>query len=462
MTFDIIVIGAGPAGQKAAIQGAKSKQRVLLVEEVEQVGGECVRRGTIPSKTLRETAAALRGFRARTGMSPLAPTAQPSLESLMTRMHTVIDAHVGYIRRQLARNDVELWRGRARFENAKTIEVRDASGTRKAATAKTVIIATGSRPRTPTNVPVDHERILDSDSILSMTYLPETLTVLGGGVIASEYASIFASLGTRVTMVDRAARPLVFLDQELTDVFTRSLAEAGSTFLGGDALDHVAWDGGETVVTTLASGRRIESEKVLCALCRVANLAHLDIQAAGLAPDARGLLEVDASGRTRVPGIYGAGDVIGPPALASVSMDQGRRAVRHALGFEDSTARDFIPTAVYTIPEMASVGLTEAQAEAELGAKPMVGRARFDEIARGHISASSDGLLKLVSDPTGETLLGVHIAGEGAAELVHVGQMALLGRLPVSAFVDNVFNFPTLAEAYRVAALDLVARRSPR
>jgi NAD(P) transhydrogenase len=307
--------------------------------------------------------------------------------------------------------------------------------------ASTIVIATGSRPRTPGDIKVDHEHILDSDSILSMTYLPRSLAVLGAGVIAAEYASVFAALGVHVIMVDKAERPISFVDPELTHRFVRSFGQIGGRFIGGVSVLGVEWDGVGAVVTLLSNGEVLRTDKALFALGRVANADGLNLPAAGLSLNARGLLEVNQHCQTPVPHIYAVG------------------AVCHALGLGSSMPPELTPIGVYTIPEMAAVGLTEAQVIAQHG-RALVGRARFDEVARGRISAVEDGILKLVADPKGERLLGVHVIGEGASELVHVGQMAMMGGLGIDMFIETIFNFPTLAEAYRVAAFDIVKQRA--
>ncbi len=458
-TWDVIVIGGGPAGHKAAVQAASLGRRVVLVEQERAVGGECVRRGTIPSKTLKETATALLGFQRRSGgvvEVTLAP--QTQLESLMVRKDQVIAAHEAFMADELAQAGVERVHGRAKFVGVRQVEVQAIAGTRTTLEAPLVVLATGSRPRTPPEIPVDHEHVLDSDSILSMTWLPKALTVLGAGVIASEYASIFAALGVQVTMIDRGPRPVAFLDDELTMRFVKAFEGRGGRFLGEVQTRSVRFDGVSKVVTTLSDGTVVESEKLLCALGRVANVGGLALEATGLAVNARGLVEVDANCLTKVPGLYAVGDLIGPPSLASSSMEQGRRAVRHACGEPVGPPPELIPAGVYTIPEMSGVGLTEAQARAN--GPTLVGRANFDRLARGQISAATDGLLKLVCDGAGRKILGVHVVSEGAAELVHLGQLALVAGLEVDTFVDGIFNFPTLAEAYRVAALDVVRQRT--
>ena len=278
-------------------------------------------------------------------------------------------------------------------------------------------------------------------------------------MIASEYASIFALLGVQVTMVDTADRPLKFLDKELTDQFCQAFEETGGKYCGQQKIKNVQWDGFSKVTTTFENGETLESEKMLVALGRVANLEHLHIQAAGITPTPRGLIPVNDQCQTTVPHIYAVGDVIGPPSLASCSMEQGRRAVCHALDINPGVTPENIPMGIYTIPEMSSVGLSEQEAREKCGGA-IVGRAHFSEIARGQISGMTSGLLKMIADPKGEKLLGVHIVGEGATELIHIGQMGLLHNLHIDRFVENIFNFPTLAEAYRVAALDIAKQRN--
>ena len=460
--FDLIVIGGGPAGQKAAVQGAKLGRKVLLVERSRSVGGACVRFGTIPSKTLRETALALGKFRRLTShVMDVKMPEHTQIESLMARKEEVIASHESYMGAQLARNGIELFQGVARFVSPNELEISDISGTKRRVSGQFFVIATGSSPRTPDDVPVDHEHILDSDSILSVSYLPESLTVLGSGVIACEYASIFAALGSKVTVIDRSPRPLAFLDPEISEHFTRQLEEFGGRFIGGRKLQSVAWDGFSLVETKLDDGQVVHSEKLFCALGRIAQVQGLGVEVAGICLTPRGLIAVDEHGRTASSHIYAAGDVIGPPALASTSMDQGRRAVCHAFGAEVGAAREATPAGIYTIPELASVGLTEAEVTERHGSA-LVGRAKFKEVARGQISAAEDGLLKLVAHPETGVIMGAHAAGETAADLVHIGQMAILGGMTFHTFIDAIFNFPTYAEAYRIAALDLFGKQAQR
>lgn len=450
--FDFLVIGSGPAGQKAAIQAAKAGRSVCVVERECEIGGACVRTGTIPSKTLRERAA-----RPRLHGEP-DPLERP-LTELLGGVGDVVAAHDRYMTAQLARNGVHIVRGDARFLDARTVEVTRIAAAPLRICAPRIVIATGSRPRAPAHLPIDHEHVLDSDSILSLAWLPRTLLVLGGGVIASEYASIFAALGCRVHQADRNERPLAFVDAELTDIYVGALREAGGEFLPRSVVRELHWDGVSQVVTEFADGRRLATDKVLVAMGRVANVESLGLAAAGVALDEAGHVAVDDSLRTSAPGIYAAGDVIGPPALASSAMEQGRRAACHALGL--LAAAEFaeqIPAGIYSLPEISTVGLDEAATRERFGGA-LVGRAPFAEIARGQISGRVRGLLKMVATPDGREVVGIQVAGDGATELVHLGQMGLVARLGVDAYVDTVFNFPTMAEAYRIAALDIVRQR---
>jgi NAD(P) transhydrogenase len=449
--FDMLVIGSGPAGQKAAIQAAKAGKRVAVIERDRQVGGSCVHRGTIPSKSLREHA-----LRQRVRHVDLM---DEPIQSLLDGVGETIAAHDAYMAAQLERNHIRLLRGRANFTAPGELAIRRIDGSSAVVRARIIIIATGSRPRTPPHLAVDHEHVLDSDSILSLAYLPRSLLVLGGGVIASEYAATFAALGCKVTQADQYERPLGFLEPELTKFYVDELHRNGGEYIPNAVATSTKWDGVSQVRTDFKDGRSLFADKVLVALGRVANVDGLTLEAAGIALTSRGHIQVDDELKTTAPGVYAAGDVIGPPALANVSMEQGRRAACHALGLlvpSDPVSR--LPCGVYTIPEIATVGLDEHEARRHFGGA-IVGRARFEEIARGQINGCQRGVLKLVADPGGRRVVGVQIAGDGATELVHIGQLGMAAELDVDAYVDNVFNFPTMAEAYRIAALDIVKQR---
>jgi len=460
--YALAVIGAGPAGHGAALEAARHGRRVLLIDRDATPGGECVHRGTIPSKTLRESALYLAGLKQRSaGLATPELPADTKVQSLMRRLEHVLHAHEAFIRRQLDSAEIEFQRGRARFLDPHTLEIALPQGGRRRVHAEQIMIATGSRPRQASEMGLDHENILDSDSILSLIYLPRSLTVLGAGVIACEFATIFQALGVHVTIVDRTSRPPAFLDNEIALRFVAAFERMGGTFLANARPVACRFDGVSSTLTTLEDGRVIASEKTLVALGRIASVQGLGLEQAGLQLTARGCLSVDVFGRTPVPHIYAAGDLIGPPALAASSMEQGRRAVRHMLGQSLAQPIGTIPIGIYTIPEMASVGLTEAQAIERHGGV-LVGRADFSELARGQISGDTEGLLKLYADPADGRILGAQIIGDSATELIHLAQLAMISSHSVEVFVEQVFNFPTMAEAYRVAALDILAQRSAR
>lgn len=446
---DFLVIGSGPAGQKAAIQGAKSGKRVCLVESEANVGGMCVHKGTIPSKALRESA--LRYKNAHKLLETVRPT---ELAPLMQNVERVINAHDNYISAQLSRNHITCLHGRTSFIDRHSVNIVSPGGKVQKVIADTIFIATGSLPRLPENISIDHEHILDSDSILSMNYLPASMLVLGGGVIACEYASVFAGLGCEVTLVDRFPNPLGFLDEDLPPRFVAEFEASGGKFLGNQKIESASFDGYSEVVLNLADGVQLTAEKMLVAQGRVSNVKGLNLAQVGVQINDINLVQVNDYCQTNIPNIYAIGDVIGPPSLASSSMEQGRRAACHALGIKQDSLSNMIPVGIYAIPELSAVGLTEAQARVTHG-DVVVGYAEFTEIARGLITGTLNGMLKMIADPDGVELLGVHIVGEGASELIHLGQMAMSEGIPVDRFVEQIFNFPTLAEAYRVAALSI-------
>jgi len=465
LSWDVLVIGSGPAGQKAAIQAAKVGKRVAIIERDRHVGGACVHTGTIPSKALRQHALRQRVHRVDLSEAPI--------KYLLDGVGETVAAHDAYMAAQLERNHVTLLRGRAKFvarpvhaekaraedDRAHELSVQRVDGSSVVLRAPIVILASGSRPRAPAHLRIDHSHILDSDSILSLAYLPRTLLVIGGGVIASEYAAMFAALGCQVTQADQLDQPLAFLDPELTAFYLDELRRNGGVYIPRAQAVATRWDGVSQVCVEFKDGRTISADKVLVALGRRANVDGLELEAAGIRLTENGQVKVDENLETTARGVYAAGDVIGPPSLASVSMEQGRRAASHALGLllpSDPVSR--LPSGVYTIPEIATVGLDEHGARRHFGGA-IVGRARFEEVARGQIDGTQRGLLKLIADPGGRRVVGVQIAGDGATELVHIGQLGLAAEMEVDAYVENVFNFPTMAEAYRIAALDVVKQR---
>lgn len=453
--YDVIVVGSGPAGQNAALEAAECGARVLMVEQEPRPGGACVQYGTIPSKTLRETAVTLSAFQRRSGdVYRISQDAQLSIASLMKRLSQVVTAHQDTTHRCLESAGIRQICGQARFLSPHELLITQAGRSGMTVTGDIMVIATGSRPRSPASVNVDHENILDSDSVLSMSYLPKSLLILGGGVIACEYASTFAALGVRVTMVDRAARPLGFMDAELVEFFLSQLRIHHGEFHGLCELGSLQWDDVSSVRLQLTDGRQFQADKAFIALGRVANVDRLGLEHVGLQISDRGLLDVNEFCQTVVPHVYAVGDTIGPPALASSAMEQGRRAMRHALGRPSAARLGIIPTGIYTIPEIASVGLTERQA-AENGRQPRVTRVTLEHVARAQIMAADSGMLKLIADADGQELLGVQIVGDGATELIHIGQLALMSGMTIEQLAQTTFNFPTMAEAYRLAALQI-------
>ncbi|MFL0811604.1 MAG: Si-specific NAD(P)(+) transhydrogenase [Agarilytica sp.] len=455
----MIVVGSGPAGQKAAVQAAKANKRVALIEKDRELGGSCVHRGTIPSKTLRENALRVKNMRMNAAIANFELAEDLELVTLINRLEEVLHAHDNYMRKQMVRNHIDLIHGRAKFLSRTAVEVTSVRGSQQILNSHNFIIATGSYPRHPKNIPIDHEHMFDSDSILSMMYLPKSLIVLGGGVIASEYASIFQALGVKVMMIDKYPQPLGFLDGDLTSTFVNAFEKMGGTWIGETEVKEAQWNGFDAVVVKCKDGTEYRAEKLLCAAGRLAEVNDLALPNAGLKLNDRGLITVDENLQTEVPNIYAAGDAIGPPSLASASMEQGRRATSNIYDMPVGKLHNLIPTGIYSIPELSSVGLSEKQAKEKYGKDIIIGVAHFEEIARGHISGNLDGMLKIVCDPNGEKVLGVMIVGEGATELIHIGQMALISESNVDIFIESIFNFPTLAEAYRVAALSVIGQR---
>ena len=453
--YDFVVIGSGPAGQRAAIQAAKLGSSVALVERSFSIGGACVHTGTIPSKTLREAVLYLSGWRQR-GFYGRSYRVKERITAadLMQRLDITVRHEIEVLMHKLHRNFVDTIAGNAVFESPHVLRIETGSDEVRTIEADKILIATGSRPVQPPGIPFDHPNVVDSDNILDMKELPRTVVVVGAGVIGVEYAAMLSALDIGVTIVDGRTDILNFLDREIVDEFTHHLRDRGVSFRLGETVEGVDVVDDKKLVVRLASGKRIRTSMALFASGRVSNTDKLKLENAGLTPDNRGRLEVDSNFATQVSHIYAAGDVIGFPALASTSMEQGRQAAAHAFnGAVKVTANEIFPFGIYAVPEMSVVGKTEEELRAA-GIAYESGIARFRETSRGQILGLREGLLKLLVSLDDRSLLGVHIVGEGATELIHIGQAVLAHHGKLDFFVDAVFNYPTLAEAYKIAALD--------
>ena len=448
--YELLVIGSGPAGQKAAIQAAKLGRRVAIVER-RQLGGVSVNRGTIPSKTLREAVMYLTGLSQRAVYGESYRVKEEiTVEDLAMRTRQVVDREVDIVRNQLSRNHVHLLTGSARFVDQHTVLL--GGGEERRVSAEKIVIATGTRPHRPASVEFDRHCILDSDGLLLMERLPESIVVVGAGIIGIEYASMFAALGTKVTVVEKRQRLLDFVDAQVAEGLQYHLRDLGVVFRFGETVTAVERHGGETM-TLLESGKQIPAQVVLYAAGRQGETDELDLEQAGLQADERGRIEVGADYRTSVDNIFAAGDVIGWPNLAATSMEQGRLAAAHAFDDEAATMNELIPFGIYTIPEISYVGRNEEELT-EAACPYEVGISRYRELARGQILGDSYGMLKLLVSLEDRTLLGVHVLGTNATEVVHIGQAVMGNGGTVDYLVDAVFNYPTLAESYKVAALD--------
>lgn len=460
--YDLLVIGSGPAGQRAAIQASKIGRRVMLVEKKGVVGGICINTGTIPSKTLREAVMHLSGYRER-GIYGSSYTVKQhiTMQDLHFRTDHVIRHEIDVTRHQLQRNRVALATASAKFVDPHTISLEDVDGRgQRNVTAEKIVIATGTHATRDKNIPFDGQCIFISDDVLTLEKLPRSLAVIGAGVIGLEYATIFAALGVRVTLVDKRDRLLPFIDREITDSLAYHMHQNRVTLRLGEEvkmLEPSSDDKGERVKITLGSGKQIVAEKALYSIGRTGATEDLNLASAGVTTDDRGRLKVNGNYQTAVPHIYAVGDVIGFPSLASTSMEQGRLSVCHAFGEKCESTPSLFPYGIYTIPEISTVGKNEEELTQE-GIAYEIGKARYKEIARGQIIGDNSGLLKLIFNLETRQLLGVHIIGEGASELIHIGQAVLAHKGTVDYFVDTVFNYPTLAECYKTAAFDGVNR----
>ncbi|MGU3294218.1 Si-specific NAD(P)(+) transhydrogenase [Williamsia sp. M5A3_1d] len=453
--YDLVVIGSGPAGQKAAIAAAKLGKRAAVVERRDMVGGVCINTGTVPSKTMREAVLYLTGLSQRElyGQSYRLKS-DITVADLSARTQHVVAKEIDVIQSQLTRNRVALLIGNARFTGPNEIAVDGPDGERKVVTADHVVIAVGTRPARPETVEFDGATIVDSDQILGMDHVPQSMVVVGAGVIGIEYASMFAALGTKVTVVEKRPHMLDFCDREIVEALQYQLRERGVTFRFSESVKTVEKHPQGTL-TILESGKKIPAGCVLYSAGRQGVTDELGVEEAGLSGNDRGRLEVNEFFQTEVDHIYAVGDVIGFPALAATSMEQGRRAAYHAFGEPIGNGTGIQPIGIYSIPEVSYVGKTEEELTSDT--VPFeVGVARYRELARGAIMGDSYGMLKLLVHAHDRTLLGVHVFGSNAAELVHIGQTVMGCGGTVDYLVDAVFNYPTLAEGYKVAALDAV------
>ena len=453
--FDLLCIGSGPAGQRAAVQAAKLGKRVAVVEKRRIVGGVCVDTGTIPSKTFREAVLSFMesNKQARTKASPGLQN-HITVQQLLGRVDHVLSTEASVVKNQLLRNDVTLLWGEASFYDPYTVVVTNGEGPQKVHAAN-ILIAVGTVPTPPPGQPEDGETVLTSDGLIHLTQLPRTMVVVGSGVIGIEYASMFAALGIEVTIVDRRERPLEFLDHEIVDELIHQMRNRNVTFRLGETVDHIDISEGppRRAAIFLESGKRLVSDLVLFSVGRQGATRGLNLPAAGLEADSRGRLIVDKQYRSKVQHIFAAGDVIGYPSLAATSSEQGRLAACHAFGVQAEPMMAHFPIGIYAIPEISMVGLPEHELTAQKVPYEF-GVARYREIARGQILGDDSGLFKMLFHRLDRRLLGVHVIGTGATELVHIGQAVLGLGGGLDYFVKTVFNYPTLAECYKVAALD--------
>ncbi len=458
---DLLVIGSGPAGQRAAIQAAKCGGSVVVIEKREVVGGVCTHAGTIPSKTLREAILYLTGFRYRSiyGRGHVMKR-RLTYDDLLHRVNHVVKHETDVARDRMLRNGIEIVNGVASFESPHVVSVATNEEVRKFRAEK-IIIAVGSKPYRADRVPFNDTNVIDSDTLwrpgFRMGDMPRSMLFIGAGVVGTEYACMFSALGVDVALLDRRTELFRFIDQEINDALIYHMrAEKMTLYLGKD-FTSVRVDPGGKVVTTLENGREIKTDMLMFCSGRAGATEDLKLEAAGVEAASRGLIKVNEHLQTNVPHIYAAGDVIGFPALASTSMEQGRHAACHAFGVPFKSQNDLMPYGIYTIPEISIVGKTEQELSEE-GVPYEIGIARYREIVKGQIMGDETGMLKLIFHQKTGRLLGVHIIGDGASELIHIGQAVLTYGGSISYFVDTVFNYPTLAEAYKTAALNGLKR----
>jgi NAD(P) transhydrogenase len=454
LSVDYVVIGSGPAGQKAAIQASKLGKSVLVIEKEEVPGGASLNSGTIPSKSLREAILDLTDFYKRSFYGQSNDCCKKiSINDLNFRLNKILEEMRSSLLRQFEKNGIRLITGAARFENPHHLLVLDASHKPKLRVSfASCLIATGSKPRNPIHVPFDKQRVLDSTRLLSIDHVPDTMIVLGGGIIGSEYASFFAALGTEVTVVDKRDRLLPLLDQEIGMHLQKALSALGLKVIGNQQPANIERLP-DKVKVTFKDGTVLETEMLLYALGREANVEALQIEKIGVSLNEQGFIPVNDLFQTAMPHVYAAGDVIGGPSLASTSMEQGRLAARHAFGAPTHHFPTFYPIGIYTIPEISSCGYTEDQLKS-LDFRYEIGRAYYYEIAKNQMIGNDPGMFKILFHAETLEILGVHIIGRAATELIHIGQVAMSFNAKIDYFIDQVFNYPTFAEGYRIAALN--------
>jgi NAD(P) transhydrogenase len=452
--FDLVVIGSGPAGQKGAICAAKLRKRVAVIDRTVMMGGVCVHTGTIPSKSVREAIFQLTGSAVKSFYgNAYRGNGDISVKDLAFRVQSVVARETDVIRAQLKRNGVCIYQGMGHFLDPHTIEIQGDSD-KTVIRGEHVLIACGTRPAGNTEIPFDGKRVFDTDQINGLQGLPRELIVVGAGVVGLEYTSFMAAMGVEVTLIDQRPQLLDFVDREIIEALAYHLRQMGTTFRLGDKVTRVGFDEQrDRVFAELESGKRVQANALLYAVGRQANGDQLGLEAAGLQPDPRGKVTVNAEYQTAVPHIYAAGDVIGFPALASTSMEQGRLASCHMFGAPSQNMSALFPYGIYTIPEISMVGQTEEKlTEAKVPYE--VGTAKYKELAKSMMLGDESGMLKLLFDRNTRKLLGVHAIGQRATEIIHIGQAVLAYGGSIEYFRDTVFNYPTLAEAYKVAALD--------
>ena len=452
--YDLIVIGSGPAGRMAAISASKLEKRVAIVERTMSVGGICLHKGTIPSKTLREAASYLSGVNQREVYgSAYRVKEKVTIQDLMFRTRRVTETEVNVVRDQLLRNYIDIMEGTASFADPHTIVVKSEDGSVRTLTTDKAVIAVGTKPARPPDIQFDDRRVIDSDGLLSLDEIPRTMIFVGAGIVGTEYATIFRTLGVRVTVIDGRERPLDFIDDEIEDALYYHMRDRGITLLFGETVSSVRLTGNDKVEVETESGKKLYCDSLMFAAGRVGASEVLNLKAAGIEPDGRGRIKVDENFRTEHEDIYAAGDIIGFPSLASTAMEQGRLAALDAFGVKAERMFSQLPFGVYTIPEIAMIGPTEENLTKD-STPYETGIARFRELSRAHISGGGTGMLKLMFHRETLRLLSVHILGEHATELVHIGQAVIHHEGSVKYFRDTVFNYPTLAEAYKIAALN--------